>query len=275
MEEQNSDQSNSAQNPPTQTPPSAPSENKHKRSFPFPKILIAGVLVVIIFTALAGAYLLGKQSPNRQVVCTQEAKQCSDGSYVGRTGPKCEFEKCPEPTDQTGKPLVSPAPPKITEDPATSDWKTYIDSKNGFSIKYPPSYLPKTDVLQTAGILLNPSETLNNSKPLTVTYQVYVAVFPNNKNLSNSNLKTMFGNGTITSYTPELLKNVSVNETLVDGNKAYRINGCCGGESGTEADILILKDNKIYEIQVVPNQTEGKDTNKQLYEQILSTFRFD
>ncbi|MFH0947680.1 MAG: Gmad2 immunoglobulin-like domain-containing protein [Elusimicrobiota bacterium] len=27
--------------------------------------------------------------------CTQEAKQCPDGSYVGRTGPNCEFAPCP------------------------------------------------------------------------------------------------------------------------------------------------------------------------------------
>ncbi len=30
-----------------------------------------------------------------QVACTQEAKLCPDGSYVGRTGPKCEFSACP------------------------------------------------------------------------------------------------------------------------------------------------------------------------------------
>ncbi|MCK9360821.1 hypothetical protein M0Q28_01160 [Patescibacteria group bacterium] len=29
------------------------------------------------------------------VVCTMEAKQCPDGSYVGRTGPRCEFAPCP------------------------------------------------------------------------------------------------------------------------------------------------------------------------------------
>ncbi len=29
------------------------------------------------------------------VVCTMEAKQCSDGSYVARTGPNCEFAQCP------------------------------------------------------------------------------------------------------------------------------------------------------------------------------------
>ncbi len=35
-----------------------------------------------------------KPSP---VACTQDAKQCSDGSYVGRVGPNCEFAICPTP----------------------------------------------------------------------------------------------------------------------------------------------------------------------------------
>ena len=30
-----------------------------------------------------------------EVACTMEAKICPDGSYVGRTGPKCEFAPCP------------------------------------------------------------------------------------------------------------------------------------------------------------------------------------
>lgn len=34
-------------------------------------------------------------SSQGQVFCTQEAKQCSDGSYVSRTGPQCEFAACP------------------------------------------------------------------------------------------------------------------------------------------------------------------------------------
>ncbi|MFA5933700.1 MAG: hypothetical protein WC795_00540 [Candidatus Paceibacterota bacterium] len=34
-------------------------------------------------------------TPIPPVACTADAKQCSDGSYVGRTGPKCEFTACP------------------------------------------------------------------------------------------------------------------------------------------------------------------------------------
>jgi hypothetical protein len=30
-----------------------------------------------------------------EVFCTQDAMECPDGSYVGRTGPNCEFAPCP------------------------------------------------------------------------------------------------------------------------------------------------------------------------------------
>ncbi|MEO5927892.1 MAG: Hint domain-containing protein [Patescibacteria group bacterium] len=35
--------------------------------------------------------------PSQPVACTAEAKQCPDGSYVGRVGPNCEFAACPSP----------------------------------------------------------------------------------------------------------------------------------------------------------------------------------
>lgn len=31
----------------------------------------------------------------QEKACTLEAKLCADGSSVGRSGPNCEFEKCP------------------------------------------------------------------------------------------------------------------------------------------------------------------------------------
>ena len=31
------------------------------------------------------------------IACTQEAKQCPDGSFVGRVTPDCEFAPCPQP----------------------------------------------------------------------------------------------------------------------------------------------------------------------------------
>lgn len=45
------------------------------------------------------------------VACTMEAKQCPDGSYVGRSGPNCEFAACPGTAPQPApEPVPTPAP---------------------------------------------------------------------------------------------------------------------------------------------------------------------
>ncbi len=52
--------------------------------------------VIVVASAFATYYFISsKIIKNEPVFCTQEAKQCPDGSYVGRTGPKCEFAECP------------------------------------------------------------------------------------------------------------------------------------------------------------------------------------
>lgn len=62
------------------------------------------LLVLVIVIAAYLILISGKQplpditEPNdggQGVVCTMEAKQCPDGSYVGRQGPNCEFAPCP------------------------------------------------------------------------------------------------------------------------------------------------------------------------------------
>jgi hypothetical protein len=55
-------------------------------------------LIIVIFAvgAVLSVVFLWQVYLNRpqQVQCTQEAKLCPDGSYVGRTGPNCEFAPC-------------------------------------------------------------------------------------------------------------------------------------------------------------------------------------
>lgn len=41
-------------------------------------------------------------SPTDQVVCTQDIKQCPDGSWVGRVPPTCEFTQCPTSANKCG-----------------------------------------------------------------------------------------------------------------------------------------------------------------------------
>ena len=81
------------------------------------KGFIQPLLIFIIVVAVigVGGFFLLTQIPSNiianpnpspapnpsPIACTQDAKLCPDGSYVGRTGPNCEFAQCPQ---------VSPAP---------------------------------------------------------------------------------------------------------------------------------------------------------------------
>lgn len=69
---------------------------------------LTALLIVLVVLGLI-AWLLYRQpiqptssvpspTPTR-TICTMDAKMCPDGSYVGRTGPNCEFAMCPI-TDQ-------------------------------------------------------------------------------------------------------------------------------------------------------------------------------
>lgn len=103
-----------------------------KKPFLSKTIIAVFVIVLILILLPAGAYLF--LNSNKQVACTTEAKICPDGSSVGRTGPKCEFAKCP---------IVTPTPQAVTLPTLSSSeaatWKTFEDPDKTFSIKYPNS----------------------------------------------------------------------------------------------------------------------------------------
>jgi hypothetical protein len=73
-----------------------------------------GVAIILIMAATVGMFIWKVEKnqpeiaqiispaqnkrvkPENPIMCTQEAKQCPDGSYVSRTGPNCEFTPCLE-----------------------------------------------------------------------------------------------------------------------------------------------------------------------------------
>ena len=64
------------------------------------KTLLCGVGGVLIgylaFMYFANSSVSWRdKDENGYTACTLEAKLCPDGSAVGRTGPNCEFAKCP------------------------------------------------------------------------------------------------------------------------------------------------------------------------------------
>src|SRR3989338_6171267 len=70
------------------------------------------IIVVLIIAGFGTAWKLTKEDTTPPIypkACTQEAKLCHDGSYVGRTGPNCEFALCPT-TDPNPNPNPNPTP---------------------------------------------------------------------------------------------------------------------------------------------------------------------
>ncbi|MFA5999942.1 MAG: hypothetical protein WC783_03110 [Candidatus Paceibacterota bacterium] len=82
------------------------------------KQLLGWILIVIFILIIYYFFTIKQNQETEEVFCTQEALQCPDGSYVGRTGPKCEFAACPDQVsiagtlrqDQNGFQLITSAP---------------------------------------------------------------------------------------------------------------------------------------------------------------------
>jgi len=71
-------------------------EEKKDKNFPCPMCLMVLIIVIVAAAAVGAIFLWQKYNKQGGIACTQEAKLCPDGSYVGRTGPDCEFAPCPE-----------------------------------------------------------------------------------------------------------------------------------------------------------------------------------
>lgn len=101
-----------------------------------------GALVVTLaIVVLLSAYWLARPTlVNDQIVCTQEARLCPDGSSVERTGPNCTFAACPG---------VSPSISPVSSID-TSNWKTYRNEKYGFEVRYPGEW--NVNIIESPGI---------------------------------------------------------------------------------------------------------------------------
>jgi hypothetical protein len=80
-------------------------DNKDPKSH-FVKIIVPLALAAVL---VAGGVIYATRNVSHPRACTEEAKQCPDGSYVGRTGPDCEFAACPSVVPSPA-PVPTPSP---------------------------------------------------------------------------------------------------------------------------------------------------------------------
>ncbi len=95
-----------------------------EKKFAYLAIAMPAAAVVVLLVGGFFAYQISVKEEQagqqpQQVVCTQDAMVCPDGSYVGRTGQNCEFSACPSST------IVG---------------QTYTNNQYGFSLQMPNSW---------------------------------------------------------------------------------------------------------------------------------------
>lgn len=122
------------------------------------------ILCVFLLVLMSSGCIQESQTP---VACTLDAKVCPDGSYVGRVGPDCEFEKCPETAD--GPSTESLPPTHFPKEPLSPDVKGVCEDGETRDDVCPDgvtSYLAENCVggeWHTVMYVMNPCESVSGS----------------------------------------------------------------------------------------------------------------
>jgi spore germination protein GerM len=102
------------------------------------------IIILIFLLGLLTYFYFPKQNhlENKEVFCPQDVKLCSDGSYVSRIPPNCDFNKCPK------EDLIVVENPKAEE-----EIKPILFSKNQFREVTLYYYNPNLDKDEEGNIL--------------------------------------------------------------------------------------------------------------------------
>lgn len=242
---------------------------------PTPKfIFILGGLIILSIGLFGGYYLTKSSSKPTIKACTKEAKLCSDGSFVGRTGPNCEFALCPEITITQSSPTPDPI----------ANWIKFSNPNVKFTLNYPPEFkiVYQSDGKETN--LPNTLLTLENDKSfpdshLTTQDIFLVQLIPNIKTaqacfiLSDDTTplkksKTINGNTFYYSDKPN-----TVGLGTVYSNKEFKVFQDIGDRC-YEIDHKYSKSSDWNIATAIELAKTDEEAASITFDQILSTFRF-
>ena len=223
------------------------------------KILIVVILVLIVGST--AAYLLEiRQNQANPFSQPAPSSQAPTGTRFSPT----VAQSSATPLPSSGRTAV------------TASWKTYTNITYGYSIQYPPQY----SIRIRDGLSYGASSTIELSSPSN--FDITIAVARNTNNLSLDNPRGLFGSGPLENY--NLPPDIEVKQAFLGGIRAFRLDHCCGGYDGVEAEIKALKDGKVYDVVVTPDSRGYQGTKysddlknpdkESVVEEIVSTFTF-
>ncbi|TSC90196.1 MAG: Uncharacterized protein G01um10145_300 [Microgenomates group bacterium Gr01-1014_5] len=214
-----------------------------------PVILVLVLALLSVGLAYFYGVKQGKQSlpialvsPSPEsVVCTQDALQCPDGSYVGRTGPNCEFV-CPG--NETDK------------------WKTYTDEVLGYSLKYPSDILVRY-VCEQEGFILSRRSRVQTEDVVNMASCARDSKYDVEITISEKPVKPK----------SDEVYTVTETEVGVDGVKAKRFTsvlkeGALGPYEERFITVHIPKRGIVYQLHW------GWDEKEEVFDRVLATFKF-
>lgn len=247
-------------NPSQNLPPTVPT----KPDLSLIKILLIIGLIIFILVVGLVSYILGQTSVKPTILiiptitqavqkaCTLEAKICPDGSSVGRTGPNCEFAPCPKADYST-----------ITK--GESNFKTYINSKMGYSLSYPNNWV-FVELITGGGATFK----------LVDGTEVVLAQYFNKTDISLVKLKEYVLIGAVKEY-PNFQNINSIKEVVTDSNMiGYQViwNYIPAGQKDLSATKPITYFQSIDEKSTIKiSLLNSKNLSE--YENIIKSFKTD
>jgi hypothetical protein len=219
-------------------------------------MMLAGIALLFINIVILKD--IGKDDFGNKI-CTSEAKVCPDGSYVGRSGPNCNFKECPTAQDATNN--------------IPNDWQTYRNEEFGFEFRYPEDWELFTNVHGSTADLLISIDSIgvshvDNDLPYNFEIEVYKDI---------SGIDYYYADGQYHKYglknLNEYLEKFSSGE---DPRLTNILNFTIGGNSGFKADAgpNVFGGGKFYYVENSSVIYEFRDHWEDKSLQILSTFKF-
>lgn len=162
---------------------------------------------------------------------------------------------------------VSPTPQISKAIDETANWKTYTNSKYGYSVKYPSELLVKeegkinTHIIDLTGFFLSKSPaTQGNSMSIEVRSDAYKEII--------STLQREWWGGTKES--PNKAEDIEI-----VGTNGKRISGAHVPSGGALFEVYLPRQNLVYVIRLMVSFSEKQiGYNEKTFDNIISTFKF-
>ncbi len=157
----------------------------------------------------------------------------------------------PQPLSTQSSPISSPAD-------ETANWKTYTNTTLGFTFMYPSNW--KESALPTSSIQ-SPDTKIDNVHSLTTGTRVLIETYSYGKTIE-SNVNALFSD----------CAQKNLLETFMIGpHSAKEYSYFCPGSPENSLAVIIQGNDNVF---VIRFETIPQNTNKQVFDQILSTFKF-